>query len=196
MQGKLIVVSAPSGSGKTSIVKEMLAADLGLEFSISACSRSPRGNETNGRDYYFLPQADFKSKIANEEFVEWEEVYPGSYYGTLKSEITRIWEKGNHVIFDVDVVGGLNIKKQYPRHCLSIFIKAPSVAELENRLRNRCTDSEEIIKQRIQKAEYELSFAPQFDRIIVNDVLDDAIKETCQEIKHFINGKSNKTRQP
>ncbi len=196
MQGKLIVVSAPSGSGKTSIVKEMLASDLGIEFSISACSRSPRLNETDGKDYYFLSQADFKKKIAADEFVEWEEVYSGSYYGTLKSELARIWEKGNHVIFDVDVLGGLNIKKQYTDRCLSIFIKAPSVAVLEKRLRNRSTDSEAVIVQRIEKAEYELSFASQFDRIIVNDILDDAAKETCQEINKFIYENSKDTRQP
>lgn len=194
MNGKLIVVSAPSGSGKTSIVKEMLASELGLEFSISACSRSPRLNETDGKDYYFLSQADFKNKITNDEFVEWEEVYPGSYYGTLKSELSRIWEKGNQVIFDVDVVGGLNIKKQYPDRCLSIFIKAPSVDELEKRLRNRSTDSQEIISQRIQKAEYELSFAPQFDRIIVNNVLEEAVQETSQEINNFIYGRSKTTK--
>jgi guanylate kinase len=186
MKGKLIVVSAPSGSGKTTIVKKMLAAGLNLEFSVSAASRSPRINEVDGKDYYFLSVEDFRKKITENAFVEWEEVYPGSYYGTLKSEVTRIWQEGNHVIFDVDVVGGLNIKKQYPENCLALFIRPPSVAELENRLRGRSTDTEETIKKRIAKAEYELSFASQFDRVIVNDVLEDAIKETAEIIRKFI----------
>jgi guanylate kinase len=187
MKGGLIVVSAPSGSGKTTIVKQMLAAGLNLEFSISAASRAPRINEVNGKDYYFLTVEDFRKKISENAFVEWEEVYPGSYYGTLKSEITRIRQKGNHVIFDVDVVGGLNIKKQYAGDCLALFIRPPSVAELEKRLRGRSTDSEETIKKRIAKAEYELSFASQFDRVIVNDVLEDAIGETYSAIHSFIN---------
>ncbi len=186
MTGKLIVVSAPSGSGKTSIVKEILASDLGLEFSISACSRKPRGNETNGKDYYFLSIEDFRSKIANDEFIEWEEVYPGNYYGTLKSELERIWQKGKHVIFDVDVVGGLNIKKKYNDRCLAIFIQAPSLAELEKRLRDRSTDSEETIIKRIEKAEYELTFAPRFDLIIVNDNFETAVKQTYRELEKFI----------
>jgi len=186
MGGKLFVVSAPSGSGKTSIVKEILASDSGLEFSISACSRKPRINEIHAKDYYFLSVEEFKSKIGNNEFIEWEEVYPGNFYGTLKSEVDRIWEKGKHVIFDVDVVGGLNIKKQYPENCLAIFIKAPSVAELEKRLRGRLTDSEETIKKRIEKAEFELSFAPRFDTIIVNDDFEKAVKQTLEQIKQFI----------
>jgi len=186
MKGKLIVVSAPSGSGKTTIVRQMLASGLNLEFSVSAASRAPRINEIDGKDYYFLSTEDFKKKIADNAFIEWEEVYPGSYYGTLKTEVTRIWEKGNHVIFDVDVVGGLNIKKQYPENCLSLFVKPPSVAELENRLRGRSTDSEDTIKKRIAKAEYELSFARHFDHIIVNDTLETAIEETYNTIRNFI----------
>lgn len=186
MNGKLVVVSAPSGSGKTSIVKEILAADLGLEFSISACSRLPRVNEQDGKDYYFLSIEDFRNKIANDEFIEWEEVYPGNYYGTLKSEIERIWQKGKHVIFDVDVVGGLNIKQQFADQCLAIFIQAPSLAELEKRLRGRSTDSEETILKRIEKAEFELSFAPRFDLIIVNDNFETAVKQTQQELEKFL----------
>jgi len=186
MTGKLIVVSAPSGSGKTSIVKEILASDLGLEFSISACSRKPRKNESDGKDYYFLSIEDFRNKIANDEFIEWEEVYPGNYYGTLKSEVERIWQKGKHVIFDVDVVGGLNIKKKFTDRCLSIFIQAPSLAELEKRLRGRSTDSEETIIKRIEKAEYELTFAPRFDLIIVNDNFETAVKQTHQKLEKFL----------
>jgi guanylate kinase len=187
MNGKLIIISAPSGSGKTTIVKRALASnDLNLKFSVSACSRKPRANETNGNDYYFLSADEFRKKIDNDEFIEWEEVYKDNYYGTLKSEVNRIWESGNNVIFDVDVVGGLNIKRQYPEKSLAIFIQPPSVGELENRLRNRSTDDEETIKKRVAKAEYELSFAPQFDKIIVNDVLEDAVKETHTSIKEFL----------
>jgi guanylate kinase len=186
-QGKMIVVSAPSGSGKTTIVKAMLAADLKLEFSVSACSRQPRVNEQHGRDYYFMSVEEFQKKIAEDAFIEWEEVYSGNYYGTLKSEVQRIWNKGNHVIFDVDVIGGLNIKKKYPDVCLALFIRPPSIAELEKRLRDRSTDQEETIKKRLEKAEYELSFAPQFDRIIINDELKTAISETQRVITQFIN---------
>lgn len=185
-QGKMIVVSAPSGSGKTTIVKAMLDSELKLEFSVSACSRAPRANETHGKDYYFLTVDDFRKKIEEDAFVEWEEVYPGSYYGTLKTEVERIWNKGNHVVFDVDVIGGLNIKKQYAAQCLALFIQPPSVAELEKRLRGRSTDSEETIKKRLAKAEYELTFAGQFDKVIINDVLDDAINETFKTIAGFI----------
>lgn len=185
-QGKLIVVSAPSGSGKTTIVKQMLTSGLNLEFSVSACSRAPRVNEKNGIDYYFLSADAFRQKISENAFIEWEEVYPGSFYGTLKSEVDRIWQKGNHVIFDVDVVGGLNIKKQYPEQCLALFIRPPSIEELEKRLRGRSTDSEETIRKRIAKAEYELSFAPQFDRIIINDSLELAVVETFQAISGFV----------
>jgi guanylate kinase len=187
MNGKLIIISAPSGSGKTTIVKRALASDdLNLEFSVSACSRKPRVSETHGKDYYFLSADEFRKKIDNNEFIEWEEVYKDNYYGTLKSEVNRIWESGNNVIFDVDVVGGLNIKRQYPEQSLAIFIQPPSVEELENRLRNRSTDDEETIKKRVAKAGYELSFAPRFDKIIVNDVLEDAVKETHDAIRNFL----------
>ena len=186
MSEKLIIISAPSGSGKTTIVKEVLASDLKLKFSVSACSRKPRVNETNGKDYYFLSVDEFRQKIKNNEFIEWEEVYKDNFYGTLKTEVIRIWDSGYSVIFDVDVKGGLNIKRQYPEKSLAIFIKAPSVNELEKRLRDRSTDDEETIKKRVAKAEYELSFAQQFDKIIVNDNLEGAVKETYNIIKTFI----------
>lgn len=187
MNGKLIVISAPSGSGKTSIVKQILSSGLNIEFSVSACSRKPRNGETNGKDYYFLKVEEFRNKINQNEFIEWEEVYPGNFYGTLKSELERIWNKGNHVIFDVDVVGGLNIKKQFGDQCLALFIKAPGIAELEKRLRARATDDEETIRKRVEKAEHELTYAPQFDKIIVNDNLEVAVKETYDEIRKFLN---------
>lgn len=186
MSGKMIIFSAPSGSGKTTIVKALLESGLPLEFSISATSRSPRVGEVNGKDYYFLSADEFRRKIEKEEFIEWEEVYPDKFYGTFKSEITRIWNLENHVIFDVDVVGGLNLKKIYGDLALSIFIMPPSVEELERRLRARNTDSEEIIQQRIAKAVYELGFAKDFDKIIVNDKLELATEETKQTIRNFI----------
>jgi len=184
-QGKMIVVSAPSGSGKTTIVKKMLVSDLRLEFSVSACSRAPRAGELHGVDYYFLSAGDFRKKIDECQFVEWEEVYEGCFYGTLKSEVERIWAAGHHVIFDVDVMGGLNIKKKYPDICLSIFIQPPSIEELEKRLRGRSTDSEETIQKRLRKAAFELTFANQFDKIIINDDLDMAVNETYQAISSF-----------
>ena len=186
MEGKLFIFSAPSGSGKTTIVKNLLEKDLGLEFSISATSRPKRENEIHEKDYYFLPVNDFKNKISNNDFLEWEEVYENRFYGTLKTEVQRIWDKGKHVIFDVDVVGGINIKKCYPEKALSIFIMPPSVEELENRLRNRSTDSDEDIKTRIAKAEHELTYSYQFDLVIVNDKLDKAIKEAEQAVRNFI----------
>lgn len=182
----MIVISAPSGSGKTTIVKQVLASDLNLAFSVSACSRAPRQNEVDGRDYYFLTPDAFRQKIDADEFIEWEEVYPGSYYGTLRSEVERIWRQGRHVIFDVDVVGGLNIKRQYGAKCLAIFVKAPSVAELEKRLRLRATDDETTINQRMLKADYELTFAPQFDAIIINEDLSVAIEQTRRAILNFL----------
>ncbi len=182
----MIVVSAPSGSGKTTIVRAMLDAEPDLRFSVSACSRPPRKNEKHGQDYYFFNRNEFRKKIEAGEFVEWEEVYPGNYYGTLKSEVERIWNEGHHVIFDVDVKGGLNIKDQYGSHCLALFIKAPSVEELEKRLRNRSTDGEETIKERLEKATYEMSFAKHFDKIIVNDDLERAINETHELIRIFL----------
>ncbi len=186
MIGKLIIFSAPSGSGKTTIVKELLKQEFKLEFSISACSREMRHNESNGKDYYFLDVIDFKNKIRNNEFVEWEEVYHNQFYGTLKSELNRIWDNGNHVIFDLDVVGGLNIKKQYPENSLALFIQPPSIEELEKRLQNRSTDNEEQILKRISKAEHELGFANQFDIIIINDNLEHAVLQARQSVKDFL----------
>lgn len=185
-EGKLIIFSAPSGAGKTTIVKRLLGKYPQLEFSISACSREKRPRETHGKDYYFLSVEEFKNKIKNEEFLEWEEVYPGSFYGTLKSEIERIWLKGKHVIFDVDVVGGLNIKEFYKEKALALFVMPPSIEELETRLRRRHTESEESLKKRIQKAEYEMTFAEKFDHIVVNQVLDHAISNADDLIEEFL----------
>lgn len=184
--GKLLIFSAPSGSGKTTIVKELLKDFSNIEFSISACSRSPRKGETHGKDYYFLKVDDFKKKIENDEFIEWEEVYNDNFYGTLKSEVTRIWEKGNHVIFDVDVVGGLNIKKQFGEKALSVFVQPPSIDELKKRLNNRGTETQEQIDKRIDKAEYELSFAKGFDVVIFNDDLVKAVEETKKMVREFL----------
>ncbi|NPA44520.1 MAG: guanylate kinase [Chlorobi bacterium] len=187
MTGKLVVFSAPSGSGKTTIVREILSDNkYKFEFSISATSRKPRGKEVNGKDYYFLSVEEFKSKIKNNEFIEWEEVYKNQFYGTLKSEVERITNKGNNVIFDVDVVGGINIKKQYTEKCLTIFIMPPSIEELEKRLRHRGTETEENIKKRLAKAEKEMTFADKFDVVIVNDILDDAVNEVRKTIENFL----------
>ncbi len=185
MSGKLIIVSAPSGAGKTSIVKALLSRNNNLEFSVSACSRQKREHEVHGKDYYFISTEEFRKKIKENEFVEWEEVYTGSYYGTLKSELERIWSKGNHVVFDVDVIGGLNIKKQYKSKALSIFIMPPSIEELKNRLIGRKTETPETLKKRINKAEYELQFAKEFDVKVVNDDLDRAISEAEKIIQDF-----------
>ena len=187
MSGKCVIFSAPSGAGKTTIVKQLLLKpELKLEFSISATTRSPRGAEQNGKDYYFLSVENFKSQIENDGLVEWEEVYENSFYGTLKAELDRIWDKGNHVVFDVDVKGGLNLKKLFGKNALSIFIMPPSIEVLEERLRGRATDAEDKIKQRLAKAEFELSFAPQFDVQIINDVLETSIDEAFREISDYI----------
>lgn len=186
MQGKLIIFSAPSGAGKTTIVKHLLQQKLGLEFSISATSRAMRHTETNGKDYYFLTSDEFKKKIENDEFLEWEEVYTGTFYGTLKSEVERIRNNGKHVIFDVDVVGGCNIKKYYGDEALAIFVQPPSVEELHNRLVCRSTDLPEVIEKRVAKAEYELTFADKFDVIIVNDDLGKAQQQAEKVICEFI----------
>ncbi|MFV0366671.1 MAG: guanylate kinase [Mangrovibacterium sp.] len=186
MKGKLIIFSAPSGSGKTTIVKHLLKQDLGLEFSISATSRAPRHTETHGKDYYFLSPEEFKSKVDADEFLEWEEVYQGTCYGTLKAEVERITAQGKHVLFDVDVVGGVNIKQYYGEEALAVFVQPPSVEELERRLTGRDTDSAEVIQKRIDKAEYELSFAPKFDYVLVNDQLEVALKEAGEVINDFV----------
>ena len=186
MTGKVIIVSAPSGAGKTSIVKHVLDFLPELRFSTSATTRAMREGEVNGRDYHFLTVDDFKRGIDRDEFLEWEEVYHNQFYGTLKSEIRRIWDEGKVVIFDVDVKGGLNIKKFFGDDALAVFIEPPTVQELENRLRKRGTETEESLRKRVEKAEYELSFAPQFDKIIVNDNLDDARAEMLHTIREFL----------
>ncbi len=186
-RGKLLVFSAPSGSGKTTIVKYLLGLEyLNLEFSVSATSRVKRGNEIEGKDYYFLSLKEFKNKIRNNEFLEWEEVYRDCFYGTLKSEVERIWAKGKHVIFDIDVVGGLRIKKKYPKETLAVFVKPPSVDELKIRLKKRKTESEDKINMRIAKASIELATAPQFDKIIRNYDLEVALKEAENLVADFV----------
>ncbi len=186
MQGKLIIVSAPSGSGKTSIVKGILRQMPKLTFSISACSRPMRPGEEDGKDYYFLSTEEFRNKISQDAFLEWEEVYPGSYYGTLREEVERIWQSGKHVIFDVDVAGGLNLKHKFPKNSLAIFIQPPSFEELRNRLVNRQTETEASLKRRLGKAANELSFAEQFDLVVINDDLEKAIGETVDLIRAFL----------
>lgn len=187
-KGKLIVFSAPSGSGKTTIVQHLLKQkDLNLEFSISATSREARGEEKNGEHYYFMTFKDFKQHIKNDDFLEWEEVYRDNFYGTLKSEVARIWAKGKHVIFDIDVVGGLRIKKKFPNETLAVFVKPPSVDELKRRLKKRKTESDEKINMRIAKASIELATAPQFDYIIENIDLEVALKEANNLVENFIN---------
>lgn len=185
MGNKLVIISAPSGSGKTTIIKRLLESELPLVFSISATSRPKRAGETDGKDYYFLDTASFQQKIAAGEFLEWEEVYSGTYYGTLKQEVERIAQEGNHVLFDVDVVGGLKIKQQYGNRALSVFIKVPSVNELERRLRYRSTDSDEVIARRIAKARQELTYESKFDKVLVNDQLDQAVAKLYQILKKF-----------
>lgn len=185
--GKLIVFSAPSGSGKTTIVQHLLAhPELKLDFSISATSREPRQGEVEGKDYYFLSLADFKKKIKNDEFLEWEEVYRDNFYGTLKSEIERIWASGKNVIFDIDVVGGLDIKQIYPEETLAVFVKPPSIEELKIRLKKRKTESDDKINMRVAKASIELATAPQFDFIIENIDLQKALREAYELVCTFV----------
>ncbi|WP_405294884.1 guanylate kinase [Algibacter sp. Ld11] len=187
-QGKLIVFSAPSGSGKTTIVRHLLGLDeLNLEFSISATSRESRGTEIDGTDYYFLSASEFKSKIKNDEFLEWEEVYRDNFYGTLKTEVERIWAKGKNVIFDIDVSGGLRIKRKFPEETLAIFVKPPSIDELKIRLKKRKTESADKINMRVAKASAELATAPLFDVIVVNDTLEHALKEAKTLVGNFVN---------
>lgn len=186
MNGKLIIFSAPSGTGKTTIVRHLMQLDLGLEFSISATSRQKRGNEQDGKDYYFFSPETFKEKIQNDEFLEWEEVYSNQFYGTLRSEIDRIFANGHHVLFDVDVVGGLNIKKRYPDNSLAIFLMPPSLEVLRERLLMRGTETEESFKKREEKAVIELGFAEKFDAIIVNDDLQITQNDTYSIVKDFL----------
>jgi len=183
---KVIIFSAPSGAGKSTIVNHLLTRDLGLEFSISATSRPPRGNETDGIEYYFLSKEEFEEKIKNKAFVEYEEVYTGLYYGTLRSELKRISEKGHTIVFDVDVLGGINLKKQFGDDALAVFISPPSIKTLKERLIKRSTDSVEMIMKRVGKAEYEMSFASQFDKTIVNDDLEKAKSEAEKLVREFL----------
>jgi guanylate kinase len=190
-QGKLIVFSAPSGSGKTTIVRHLLQLEsLNLEFSISATSREKRGDEIDGKDYYFLTSDTFKQKIKNDEFLEWEEVYRDNFYGTLKTEVERIWKLGKHVIFDIDVSGGLRIKRKFPEATLAVFVKPPSIDELKIRLKKRKTESDDKINMRIAKASAELATAPLFDVVIENDNLEKALKEAENLVNQFINPKN------
>lgn len=186
MSGKLIIFSAPSGAGKSTIVHHILGCGFNMEFSVSATSRSPRGNEVHGIDYYFLTVEEFRSRVRKNDFLEYEEVYPGTFYGTLRSEVDRITGEGKNVVFDIDVLGGINIKKQYEEQALALFIAPPSIEVLHQRLINRGTDAPEMITKRIGKAEFELGFAPQFDKVIVNDDLEVAKREAEQIIRKFL----------
>ena len=186
MKGKLIIFSAPSGSGKSTIINYLLTQDLNLAFSISATSRPPRGEEKHGVEYFFLSPDEFRQRIANNEFLEYEEVYKDRYYGTRKTQVEQQVESGQNVVFDVDVVGGCNIKKFYGKQALSLFIQPPCVDELRRRLVGRGTDAPEVIEHRIAKAEYELSFAPRFDKVIINDDLETAKAEALRVIKEFL----------
>ncbi|MBO7418643.1 MAG: guanylate kinase [Bacteroidaceae bacterium] len=193
MMGKLIIFSAPSGSGKSTIINYLLQEhpELNLTFSISATSRVPRGSEQDGVEYFFLTPEDFRQKIDNEEFLEYEEVYPGRFYGTLKAQVEKQSEAGQNVVFDVDVKGGINIKKYYGDRALSVFIQPPSIEELRRRLELRGTETPEVINDRIARAEFELGFAEQFDKVVINDDLAIAEAETLHIIKDFINEKEN-----
>lgn len=187
MNGKVILFSAPSGAGKTTLVQWLLEQNLNLHFSVSATSRPARGNEVHGKDYFFLTPGEFRTKIEAGAFLEWEEVYTDKYYGTLKSEVNRMLSEGTNVLLDVDVKGGLNIKKHFGDQALAVFVQPPSIEELEKRLNGRGTDAPQIIRERVEKAAYELSFAPQFDTIIINDVLETAKADCLKAVQHFLN---------
>lgn len=187
MEGKLFIFCAPSGSGKSTIVKHLMKLDLDLAFSISATSRKPRYGELDGREYYFISPEQFRQKIESSEFIEWEEVYPDQYYGTLRSEVDRIWERGQHALFDIDVVGGVNLKQSYGEKALAIFVKPPSMEILEKRLIDRGTDDAASLKKRLGKAEFELDFAVKFDQILVNDSLDKALADAEKLVRDFLN---------
>jgi len=186
MEGKLLIFCAPSGAGKSTIVQHLVHLDLSLAFSISATSRKPRGGEQHGREYYFIDPDQFRAKIENNAFVEWEEVYPEQYYGTLRSEVERIWQAGQHALFDIDVAGGMNLKEAFGKRALSVFVSPPSLEVLEQRLRSRGTDDEASMKKRLGKARYEMGFAPRFDHVLVNDVLDDALLEAETIVRKFL----------
>lgn len=185
---KLIIVSAPSGSGKTTIVKHLLATFPTIAFSVSATSRKLRSGETDGKDYFFISEDEFILKIASSDLLEWQEVYAGSYYGTLRSEVERLLKQGKDVIFDVDVVGGLNIKKEFGSRALAVFVSPPSIKSLEERLIFRNTDSSETIRKRIEKAAHELSYADKFDYVLVNENLDVAKETIVNVVDEFLNG--------
>jgi guanylate kinase len=187
MSGKVVIFSAPSGAGKTTIAKEILNRITNLEFSVSACSRAMRKGERQGKDYYFLTVEDFKQKIENNEFLEWQEVYPGNFYGTLNSEMERIWNDGKNVMFDVDTFGGINIKNIYKDKALAIFIKTPTTDTLRQRLISRGTETDDSLKKRMEKAEIELSLSAKFDKVIINDDLNKAIEEAYTTITDFLN---------
>ena len=184
--GKIIIITAPSGAGKTSITRYLLGKYPFLAFSVSAATRSPRGHEKNGVDYYFLSMEDFKQKIQQNEFVEWEMVYEGKYYGTLKNELQRIWDAGKTPLLDIEVKGAIHIREQFPDSTLSLFIEPPSVDELRRRLESRGTESPESLMARVNKAAYEISFKHHFDRIIVNDHLEKACREADESVKSFL----------
>ena len=184
--GKLFVFSAPSGSGKTTLVRHLLLQNLPLGFSISATSRTPRGEEKDGMDYYFLSEEEFRQKIEEDAFIEYEEVYQGAFYGTLRSEVERLWKEGKNVLFDIDVIGGLSVKEQYPEETLAVFVQPPSLEELEKRLRQRMTETEEKIQQRLDKSATELIYSQDFDVILVNDNLAKAKQEVVRLVKEFL----------
>ena len=184
--GKVVIFSAPSGSGKTTIVRRLLERYAQFEFSISATSRAPRGQEQHGKDYYFLSQEEFAARVAEDAFVEWEEVYAGTSYGTLKSEVDRIWAAGHVILFDVDVLGGINLKRIFGDNACSIFIMPPSIEELRRRLEGRATDAPEVIEKRIAKASFELEKASEFDHCVVNDELEVAVADTCRILDAFL----------
>jgi guanylate kinase len=186
VKGKFIIVSAPSGAGKTTIVRRLLQAGLGLEFSVSAASRPPRVNEVNGKDYFFISVKEFKEKIRNGDLLEWQEVYKDNYYGTLKAEVERIWNNGHHVLFDLDVQGGINLKNLFPDITLAIFIMPPSLEELGKRLRLRSTETTENLNKRLEKARSEITFSGKFDKIIVNDDLETAVSIAIQNVSQFL----------
>lgn len=184
--GKCIIVCAPSGAGKTTIVRHLLSKFSDLTFSVSATSREPRHNEEDGVHYHFISAKDFRSKIDNDEFLEWEEVYTDQFYGTLKSEINRIWDKGHHVVFDVDVEGGVNLKEIFGDRALALFVKPPSLKVLEERLRSRKTETEESLQKRLNKAERELGYEEKFDDTVINDELEEACKTAAEKVKTFL----------
>lgn len=187
-KGKAVIFSAPSGSGKTTIVKHLLTVFPNLDFSISASTRDKRGRtEENGKDYYFLSPSDFKERIDNNDFIEWQEVYEGNFYGTLKSEINRIWELGHHVIFDVDVKGGINLKKYFGEHGLAVFVKVPDLETLKKRLTDRGTESDDSLSRRLYKAEFEMTFQDEFDVTLTNEDLDRSLMEAEEMVRSFLN---------